>query len=370
MPVSTFVVSRENLQLTQWLNSPSQALEPGQVRCRIDLFSLTANNITYGAFGSAMRYFDFFPVAQSPWACIPAWGFATVTESRSEAVTEGERLYGFWPMANQAVLEPVRADAIGFTDGRAHRRELHSVYNRYMRIAADVTQSAQTDAVQSILKPLVTTSFLIDDFLAAQEFFGATQVLLSSASSKTAWSTAFFLSQRKGGARGAIPAPDVVGLTSASRLAFVESLGCYDKAVDYAALGSLNPELATVYVDFSGDAAVRRSVHTHFGEHLAYSCSVGGTHWESLGSGQGLPGPRPVLFFAPAQAKTRTADWGAQGLAARLDSAWKALIQVVEQPESPWLTVVQGKGSAAVEEAYSAVLQGKDAPAVGRVLTV
>jgi len=366
MLTSAFVVNRENLHETQWLNSPSHALEAGQVRCRIDLFSLTANNITYGAFGSAMRYFDFFPVPDPHWACIPARGFATVTESRSEAVAEGERLYGFWPMANETLVEPVRADALGFTDGQAHRRELHGVYNRYTRTAPAGAQSAHNEAVQAILKPLVTTSFLIDDFLETQDFFGATQIVLSSASSKTAWSTAFFLSLRKGAAL----APAVVGLTSSSRLAFVESLGCYDQTVDYAALSSLKPDQPTVYVDFSGDAQVRRSVHTHFGEHLAYSCSVGGTHWESLGSGQGLPGPRPVLFFAPAQAKTRTADWGPQGLAARLDGAWEALMKVVAQPASPWLSVVQGQGAAAVEEAYRAVLQGKDAPAVGRVLTV
>ena len=45
-------------------------------------------------------------------------------------------------------------------------------------------------------------------------------------------------------------------------------------------------------------------------DRLAYSCSVGGTHWDALGGGKGLPGPRPVLFFAPAQTKKRVARVG------------------------------------------------------------
>ena len=63
----------------------------------------------------------------------------------------------------------------------------------------------------------------------------------------------------------------------------------------------------------------------HWRDRLAYSCSVGGTHWEGLGGGKGLPGPRPVLFFAPAQAKKRVADWGADGFQERLAAAWYGL---------------------------------------------
>ena len=54
-------------------------------------------------------------------------------------------------------------------------------------------------------RQLFITSWLIDDFLADNQFFGATadptqpaQLLLSSASSKTAYGTAFQLAQRAG----------------------------------------------------------------------------------------------------------------------------------------------------------------------------
>ena len=35
---------------------------------------------------------------------------------------------------------------------------------------------------------------------------------------------------------------------------------------------------------------------------------------------RGLPGPRPVLFFAPAQVKKRSADWGGSPFTAEADT--------------------------------------------------
>ena len=115
---------------------------------------------------------------------------------------------------------------------------------------------------------------------------------------------------------------------------------------------------------------MRESVHRHFGDTLAYSCSVGGTHWDELGSGKGLPGPRPVLFFAPAQIRKRVADWGAAGLQERLAQAWRAFMQPVTDAQHPWLQVVRGQGRAAVEEVYAALLDGRARPQEGHVLTL
>ena len=47
------------------------ALAQGEVRVRVDCLALTANNVTYGAFGDAMRYWDFFPVAEEGWGIGP-----------------------------------------------------------------------------------------------------------------------------------------------------------------------------------------------------------------------------------------------------------------------------------------------------------
>ena len=85
-------------------------------------------------------------------------------------------------------------------DGAPHRRELSSVYNFYQRCSADPLYEANREAEQALLRPLFTTSFLIDDFLADNADFGAQTVILSSASSKTAYGTAFCIARRRGGA--------------------------------------------------------------------------------------------------------------------------------------------------------------------------
>ena len=357
------LVSRTDLRQMRAAADPdapsARPLAPGEARLRIDRFALTSNNITYAAFGDAMKYWQFFPSADTAWGCIPVWGFAEVVESCAEGVNVGERCYGYWPMGRFLVVQPVRVKARGFVDGAAHRRDLAAVYNQIQRCAADPAYDPAMEGQQAILRPLFTTSFLIDDFLAEAGFFGARQVLLSSASSKTAYGTAFCLSRR----RGEPGAPRIVGLTSAANLGFCRALGCYDEVPAYDALGTLAGNTPSVYVDFAGTASLRRAIHEHFDEALRYSCSVGGTHWDALGGGKGLPGPRPTLFFAPAQAAKRSepppAGWGAEQLVARIDAAWRAFMVPVNDPVEPWLRVREARGTQGALDALRALLDGK-----------
>ena len=367
-----FIVDRKDLRATRWEHpEATEATETfpiaeGAVRLHIDSFALTSNNITYAAFGDAMNYWGFFPTGNKATGCIPVWGFGTVTESRCAGVAVGERFYGYFPIASDVVLQPARLSDAGFFDGAEHRRELHAVYNQYSRCSTDPAYDAGREAEQALLRPLFITSFLIDDFLADNGFFGARTVVLSSASSKTAYGTAFCLARR----RGTATAVKIIGLTSAGNVGFTTALGCYDAVCTYDAVGTLPADAPAVYVDFSGSAAVRSAVHTHLGNALAYSCSVGGTHWADLGSGKGLPGPRPVLFFAPAQVKKRNADWGAAGLQQQIAGAWAAFMVPVTAPDKPWLHVVKGQGEAAVEATYAALLGNRMKPDEGHMLSL
>jgi hypothetical protein len=116
-------------------------------------------------------------------------------------------------------------------DAAAHRAGLPPVYNQYARIQRPLARALE-DA-QMLFRPLFTTAFLLDDLLAEEGCFGASRVLLASASSKTALSLAFLLGRRSG-AR-----PEVVGLTSRANRAFTESTGCYDRVIDYDAIETL-----------------------------------------------------------------------------------------------------------------------------------
>ncbi|MCB1995431.1 MAG: DUF2855 family protein, partial [Rhodoferax sp.] len=117
---------------------------------------------------------------------------------------------------------------------------------------------------------------------------------------------------------------------------------------------------------FAGNGALRRRVHTHLAA-LAYSCSVGGTHVDQLAGARDLPGPKPVLFFAPAQVKRRLADWGTEGFAQRLASAWQTHLARVTAGPEPWLRVVAHPAPADLAVLHTRVLSGRDDPACGHV---
>src|SRR5574341_1065711 len=210
-----------------------------------------------------------------------------------------------------------------------------------------------------ILRPLFMTSFLIADFLEDNGFFAARMAVLSSASSKTAYGTAFLLSCMD-------PRPEVVGLTSDRNVAFTESLGCYDRVVTYDQIDSLPQDAPALYVDMAGSGAVRGSVHGRFADNLKHSAVVGGTHWEEGASQGQLPGAPPTFFFAPTQAQKRTADWGARGLNERFAEAWKAF----REPLRTWMDVVEERGPDAVKRVYLDHLEGRADPRTGNVLSL
>ncbi len=370
MTTLDFLVRQDQLEATAQRSGEEPPLSLGEIRLRIDKFALTSNNITYAAFGKAMNYWSFFPTAPADagWGRIPVWGFATVAQSLHTDVEVGERLYGYFPMSSSVIVQPVRLGASGFSDGASHRANLHPVYNQYLRCRVDPFYTPQSEDVQAVLRPLFITSWLIDDFLADNNFFSALDagkqaavMLLSSASSKTAYGTAFQLAQRQG--------LEVIGLTSSANVAFCEGLGCYQRVLSYEQLDRIDADAPCIYIDFAGHADFRREIHSRF-RNLKYSSSIGGTHVEHLGGASGLPGPRPTLFFAPAQIKKRNTDWGSEELNGRLLQAWRTFAAKVSDPTHPWLSVQQHHGAAAVEQAYQLVLGGRADPRQAHMLSL
>lgn len=332
-------------------------LEEGQALLKVERFAFTANNITYAAFGEAMRYWEFFPAPEGQGQ-IPVWGFAEVVTSRAEGAAPGERVYGYLPMSTHLVVEPVKADAAGFFDGAAHRRELPVIYNHYVRCATDPGYAAKTEELQMLFRPLFMTSWLINDLLEDNDFFDGKAVILSSASSKTAFGLAFLLKAGTG-AR-------VIGLTSGGNVEFVEGLGCYDQVLAYDDITTLDASEPAVFVDFAGSGPLRSALHHFFAENLKYSCSVGASHWDQPRGGEALPGAKPTLFFAPSQAQKRAKEWGTAGLMARFAADWAAFLG----PVSSWISVIEGRGPTAVEAVYLATLAGKVPPHEGHILSL
>jgi hypothetical protein len=352
-----FLVKRDDLHECRVVDSAAVELEPGQSLLAISAFGLTSNNITYAVFGEAMSYWRFFP-AEAGWGRIPVWGYADVAASNHDDLPEGTRVFGYLPMSSDLVVIPDRVDQRGFVDASSHRSDLPSAYNRYTRVEADPTYDSRYEGQQMLLWPLFVTSFLIDDFLDDSGFFDASAVVLSSASSKTAIGTAFLLGHRDG--------IEVIGLTSPTHAGFVQELGTYDRVITYDAIDSL-AEGPAVYVDMSGNAAVRSAIHHHYREGLRHDAVVGDTHWDHPGDGAPeLPGPQPAFFFAPDRLGKRTKEWGQTGFDARLGDAWHRFVPWSGQ----WLEVVRGSGPEVVERAYLELLAGRTDPSVGQVLSM
>ncbi len=357
-------VRRDRLEETRVVTEPVPEPGPGEALLRVDAFAFTANNVTYGVAGDMVGYWQFFPAVggrEGGWGRIPVWGFADVVSSTVDGMAPGDRFYGYFPMAGYLLVKPERVTDHGFHDGAKHRAELPPVYNSYTRTSTDPAYRSDQEAMQMLFRPLFTTSFFLDDFLADNDFFGAKTVVLSSASSKTSFGLAWLLNRNRS------DRCRVVGLTSPGHVGFVESLNCYDQVVTYDDLETL-PKEPTVFVDMAGNGEVRTRLHRHLGDSLNYSCSVGATHWEraQFEVSQPLPGPEPSMFFAPSQIQKRAQEWGAEVMAERIALVWQPFVEVAVQ----WIDVRRERGAGSVASVYQAVLHNRAAPSDGFILSM
>lgn len=277
-------------------------------------------------------------------------------------VEKGERFYGYFPLASHLRVRPERVTDRGFADGAPHRQPLVSAYNHYVRVSADPAYQPAHEDHQALLRPLFITSFMLADFLQDKRFFGARRVVFSSASSKTAYGTAFCLESH-----GEI---ERVALTSAANLAFTEGLGCYRRTVEYGALESIASDVPTLYVDFSGSDALRARIHHHFGAALVYDCFVGSAHNTQFLRDAALPGPKPEFFFAPVQIRKRNADWGHAEFNRRSNEAQQAFTRRVDDAQRPWMRITQHRGLEAARPLIEALVAGKADPREGHIIVL
>ena len=364
MNQTDLLIERNNIRNIKFAKTAinADALQQNQLLLKVDKFAFTANNITYAAMGEMMAYWSFFPADEAGWGKLPVWGFADVLVSAHPDIEHGERIFGYFPLSTHLVVDAGRVTSAGFVDTVAHRSKLPPFYNQYTRVANAPGFASEDENLIALLRPLYMTAFLLDDFVAEHDLFGTDAIVLSSASSKTGSGMAFFLAQNKQARRDYA----IVGLTSAENTQFVTDLGYYDEVLAYGDVTLLDADRKTVYVDFSGNGSLRRTVHTHFGDALQFSSQVGISHWDKLGASKGLPGPEPTLFFAPAQAQKRVEQWGGAAFQSRTASAWSEYVASV----GDWLNVSESQGEAAVADIYEAMLGGNSSASSGFMLSL
>jgi hypothetical protein len=361
MKSTDFVVARHDLQQCKFIERElpaAAALQDEALLVKIDRFAFTANNITYAVLGDQLKYWQLFPAPEN-FGNIPVWGFGEVIASRHPGVSEGERLFGYFPMATHLVIEAADVSKRGLRDAAAHRQGVAPVYNAYARVSGDPAFAGRQGDYQALLRPLFMLSFLVDDFLAENEFYGARSVMLSSASSKTAFGLAHLLHTLRKPLR-------VIGLTSAANSDFVKSLGCYDEVVTYDRVTSLPADRPVAFVDMAGNSELRARLHRHFGDRMKYSGRIGLTHRSSSPDEPQLPGAKPTWFFAPDQIRKRAKEWGPGGIDTRFGAAWSGFAPMLDR----WLKVTEGRGEGPVKQVYLDTLAGRVPPDQGHILSL
>jgi hypothetical protein len=351
----TLDINRTTLGQTLLQSQSPEPLHEGEALLEVKRFALTANNVTYAVFGDVMAYWNFFPSTVEGFGRVPVWGFAEVIESQVEGLSIGTRVYGYLPMSNTLKVLPIKVSASGFSDATPHRQAMAAAYNRYEKVEL---ADSETESRIALLKPLFITGFLLDEWISREHAWGASNVIASSASSKTALSMAACLKRR-----GTFK---VIGLTSPRSKAFLEASGYYDHVVTYDDSTALAGSDA-IYVDFAGDGAVTRGVHEVTGDGLKRSIIVGGSHWDaSRGDGAPMPGPKPELFFAPTHLARLSAQWGGAEFGRAVNAALSGFVH----DSRGWLDVHEAAGLGAAQTSWARLL-GNEVPAhEGIVITL
>ena len=359
--MTQFQVLKNDLNQTRQVKTTEASdLAPGQVAMQVESFGLSANNITYWAMGEQLRYWQFFPAADNAndrWGLIPVWGFATVSDSKHEALAVGDRLFGYWPPATRWVLQPTQVRRHSLIDGSAHRQSLPAGYNRYQRVGKHDPANRPQEALQMLLFPLHITSFCLADSLQDQDWMGAQQIILTSASSKTALGLAQALATLDG-------APALIGLTSAANQEFVNTLACYAQVLTYDEMAQIDDLTDTVIVDFSGHGGVLNTLHSLLGKHMIHTWHVGLTHWSHNDMGEAYIRSRSEVFFAPAYIQQCIENWGPDTFNQRSGE----FLQQAAEATSGWLEVQEVDGLAGLAEVFQTVADGHIPAAQGLVV--
>ena len=344
----------------------SDHLENNEIIVQVETFSFTANNISYGVAGDTLGYWQFFPAknnSNDQWGCIPMWGFAKVINSRHLEIQENERLFGYFPPSDYLRLKPTKINKQNFLDSVSHRKDLPIIYNNYLRLDGEIDYDQSTDSVRALLFPLHLTAYCLCDALKCENYYDSDQVIILSASSKTAIGLAQGLSEEN------IP-PKVLGVTSSGNSEFVESLGCYDEVFSYDQMENLDFDKCSVMVDMAGNSSLLEQMTNSLGDNLRKCLTVGATHWQKISSTEEVINTTKDLrfefFFAPGHAQKRTGEIGQKAFSTYSNKFLKRR----SEESKKWMQIKEIKGFDELSNTYDAMLKGDVDPKLGLIINL
>lgn len=327
-------------------------LQDGEVMIAVDKVALTANSISYALAGKSglMRFLDLFP-APKGLGRIPCWGYGDVLHSKNPEVKTGQRLYGFFPLSSHIIVKPSNVTRSQFTDGQECKKVVAPFYSEYQFTAQQPGYNTNFENITMLFQPLFGTSYLLENYLIDHDFYGAEQVIVTSASSKTAMGFGYLLKKNHREKCRSI------GLTSAANVDFVKGLNCFDEVLCYDDVTKINQQASSVLFDVAGNREVQQKVHQHLGEGILYSGTVGKTHWDANEPPvkSHVKGPAPVFWSGPDQLmKMRNAS-GADVLMQGMQGSMVDFLTSA----SGWIKMKTSTGEAEVQQCLLDFLNGQ-----------
>lgn len=250
-----------------------------------------------------------------------------------------------------------------------------------------------------LYRPLFWTSFWCEDWLAASSFRGgATNFLITSASSKTAFCLAYLIRKRFA-TDGKTTKLGIVGLTSAKNKAFTEGLGLYDHVLQYGSFRNAAVLSNTraggekwIYADVAGNDELNATIAAHFSAAssgtLVAHITLGATNlspsapaaassaWSqntallAHTSAPAAPGaqqqkalPAPESFFMPEWLVLRKTQLSIAQITQMQARAWADLMRDCRA----WVRIERVRGGAQVLRAYAELSASGVGPEKGLV---
>ncbi|KAF8519083.1 hypothetical protein JB92DRAFT_2711512 [Gautieria morchelliformis] len=361
-----------------------KSLPPCHIVIRVDRFGFSSNNITYQALGEEphFRYFEFHPAPDAPdvHGVIPVWGFGTVVASNVSKIPVNERVFGYLAMARYLLL-PVDTSNINqfnFYVPRPHLPPDRRPYNQITRCSRDKLYHPAEEDLSMLYRPLFWTSFWAEDWLFTgpkKPYNGASTILISSASSKTAFCLAYLVQKRS------YHSLKVMGLTSKGNLAFTKGLGLYHTVFTYDEVEAYagKSDGTWIYVDVAGNDALNSRIWNKLGSRVVRNISLGLTNLSpSVQSTYAMPvsgvtnsstlkpgtASSPVeFFFMPEWLAERRHTLTASDISKMQYTAWGALMRDCKA----WVALERTWGPEEVRRGYLEMVKGRVGPDKGLI---
>lgn len=234
-----------------------------------------------------------------------------------------------------------------------------------------------------LYRPLFWTAFWCEDWFHQSNFRGATSVLVSSASAKTAFCLAYLIRKRP----SKVSSMKVIGLTSRRNVAFTKGLGLYDEVLDYESVetaGSLvSAGTGWLYVDVAGNEALNDRIRARLAPqqnlkavvqlgltNLSPSAPSAATTKFTTNTTLDQPpvtttadGPQTEQFFMPEWLAARRRQLSIAEITAMQAQAWQHLMRDGRE----WVKIERVYGGSAIDSAYRTIVAKGTDPTSGMI---